>query len=116
MQPVAYLGQLLKAEIEFFGVEFLNIPLYLSKPYYRQKPALYHRFRHSVASITSSLSLFRFRKIVSFVPLKIRSVSALIAGIDSISNAIEASWGEPEFSYYLKRLMSYSKAIDELLR
>jgi hypothetical protein len=69
-----------------------------------------------VALITSSLSLFQFREIVSFVPLKIRSVSALIAGIDSISNAIEASWGEPEFSHHLKRLTLSSKAIGEPLR
>jgi hypothetical protein len=69
-----------------------------------------------VASITSSLSLFRLGEIVSFVLLKIRFVSALIAGIDSISNAIKASWGEPEFSYHLKRLTLSSKAMGELLR
>jgi hypothetical protein len=58
-----------------------------------QSPALYHRFNHSVTSIMSSLSLFRAGERVSFVPLKTRSVSALIAVIDRISNAIAVSCG-----------------------
>jgi hypothetical protein len=51
----------------------------------------------------SSPSRFRFDEIVSFASLKMRSVSALIAGIDSISNAINVSCIKPEFAYHVKR-------------
>jgi hypothetical protein len=43
---------------------------------------------------------------VSFMPLKIRSISVFIAGIDSMSNAIDVSCVESEFIYYLKRSIS----------
>jgi hypothetical protein len=75
-------------------------------------PALYHRFKHSVASIMSSPSRFRFGEIVSFASLKTRSVSALIAGIDSVSNAIDVSCVKPEFARYLKGLR---RSDDEVL-
>jgi hypothetical protein len=53
---------------------------------------------------------------VSFVLLKIRSVSALIAGINSISNAIDISCGEPEFAHYQKRFSSSNDAVVGVLR
>lgn len=49
-------------------------------------PVLYHRFRHSVASLISSLNPFRWDKIMS-VLLETRSNSALIAGAGGISKA-----------------------------
>jgi hypothetical protein len=82
----------------------------------RYKPILYHRFKHSVALIISSSSRFRFGKIVSFAPLKTRSVSVLIAGIDSKSSTIVASYVKPEFAHYLKRFSSLRIAMDGLLR
>jgi hypothetical protein len=63
-------------------------------------PALYYWFKHSIALIISSLSLFCYEEIVSFVLLKIRSVSALITSINSILNAINISCSKPEFTYY----------------
>jgi hypothetical protein len=51
----------------------------------------------------SSLSLFRLGEIVSFAPLKTRSVSALIADINCKLSAIITSCVKSEFTYYLKR-------------
>jgi hypothetical protein len=82
----------------------------------RYKPVLYHQFKHSVASMISSPSRFRFGEIVSFAPLKTRSVSALIADIDSKSSAIITSCIKPEFAYYLKRFSSLRIAVNGLLR
>jgi hypothetical protein len=82
----------------------------------RYKPVLYHRFKYSVALIISSPSRFRFGEIISFIPLKTRSVSALIAGIDSKLNTIVASYIKPEFTHYLKRFSSLRIAIDDPLR
>ena len=65
-----------------------------------QNPVLYQRFRHSVTSMISSPSLFRVGKMVNFVSLKIRSVSALITSIDSMSNVIDVGYVEPEFVHY----------------
>jgi hypothetical protein len=82
----------------------------------RYKPVLYHRFKHSVALMISSPSRFRFGEIMSFAPLKTRSVSALIAGIDSKLSAIVASCVKPEFAHYLKRFSSLRIAVDGPLR
>ena len=88
----------------------------LSPPCRRyQSPALYQRFKHSVASIISSPSLFRAGERVSFMPLKTRSVSELIAGIDRISDAIAVSCGEPELAHQLMILKFLSMAVVELL-
>jgi hypothetical protein len=64
----------------------------------------------------SSLSRFQFDEIVSFTSLKTRSVSALIAGIDSISNAIDVSCVKPEFAYHVKRFSSINDAVGGLAR
>ena len=69
----------------------------------RYNPVLYHRFRHSVTSMISSLSLFRLGKIVNFVSLKTRSVSTFIVSIDNISNVINVTCNDTEFVYHLKR-------------
>jgi hypothetical protein len=63
-----------------------------------------------------SPSLFQLGEIVSFIPLKTRSVSALIAGINSKLSAIVASYVKPEFAYYLKRFLSLSITVGGLLR
>jgi hypothetical protein len=52
---------------------------------------------------------------MSFAPLKTHSISELIAGIDSISNAIVVSYDDSEFAYYLTRLKSLSTKTVELL-
>jgi hypothetical protein len=115
----AYWGLASKVEIEIYSVESLHTlvacPI-ASEPRCRQNPALYHRFKHSVASMIFSPSLFRAEEIVSFASLKIRSVSALIAGINSILNTIGASCVKPEFAYYLKRLALSASVISEPLK
>jgi hypothetical protein len=63
-----------------------------------------------------SPSRFRFGEIISFAPLKTRSISALIAGIDSKLSAIVTSYVKPEFTYYLKRFSSLRIAINGLLK
>jgi hypothetical protein len=111
-------------EIEYHGVEFHTclspychrLRSSLSPPCRRyQSPALYQQFKHSVALIISSPSLFRAGERVSFVPLKTRSVSELIAGIDRISNAIAVSCGEPELAHQLMILKFLLMAVVELL-
>lgn len=52
---------------------------------------------------------------ISFALLKIRLVSALIANINNILNAIAVSYREPEFAYYLKRFALSVRAIIKLL-
>jgi hypothetical protein len=83
---------------------------------YRYKPILYYRFKYSVALMISFPSRFRFGEIISFAPLKTRSISAFIAGIDSKLSAIVISCVKPEFIYYLKRFSSLRIAVDSPLR
>jgi hypothetical protein len=64
----------------------------------------------------SSPSRLRVGEIVSLVPLKTRSVSELIAGIKSISNAIWASCGDAELAYHVKRLLLANRAVNKTLR
>lgn len=82
----------------------------------RYKSVLYYRFKYSVALIIFFPSRFRFCEIISFAPLKTRSVSALIAGINSKLSVIIISCVKPEFTYYLKRFSSFSIAVDGPLR
>lgn len=71
--------------IQIFGVDFFSNACMARC---RRNPALYRRFRYSVTSIMLSPNLFRVVEIVSFAPLKMRSVLAPIAGIDNISSGI----------------------------
>ena len=64
----------------------------------------------------SCSSLFGCREMVSFVPLKIRSGSVLITGIDIILNVINISYGEPEFTHHQKRSSLSNNAVVGALR
>jgi hypothetical protein len=48
---------------------------------------------------------------VSFALLKTRSVSVLMAGIDTVSNTIDVSCVKPEFVHYVKRFSSINDAV-----
>jgi hypothetical protein len=64
----------------------------------------------------SSPTRDRLGEIVGLAPLKIRSVSELIAGIDSISKAIWVSCVDSELAHHVKRLLSGNSAVGDALR